>query len=407
MLVRGKGNDGRDRTPSPMYLELQGGQQGRGLLNEHEDYTYESGSGGARTPRGQTENMWNLMQNLPGKEKSNMKMASMNAQFDINRQLQSSEPGRFQEQVWSTFQGSGNHAGYVNDYPSRFPEIPGPLAPYRSQEYVSSTLPVTNGRSMANNYNGSGLSKEALWALENPPLGGQLGQRGGLQVAAVLRNEKPGRSLDAQVFDPQVFCQPCDKVSPPQPVCSNVNAGGNQENVVSIGSRGHPHTCERACKYVWKLRGCRDGANCAHCHLCRPQKNKQARENEPTKPGAPPPSVGSIGHPHSCAHACKYNGKKAGCKDGHLCNRCHLCRWSRCTDRPKDEEKAEAEGQAKIAPKTCEMATQTTVDKSVQCDLGEEPLRQEDLFTATSMDQQFGDYVSRTENGSVVMGFSC
>jgi hypothetical protein len=38
-------------------------------------------------------------------------------------------------------------------------------------------------------------------------------------------------------------------------------------------------------------------------------------------------SVGSIGHPHSCAEACKYQSKPRGCKDGASCDRCHLCEW--------------------------------------------------------------------------------
>lgn len=36
----------------------------------------------------------------------------------------------------------------------------------------------------------------------------------------------------------------------------------------SRGSEGHPHNCQAACKYVRKARGCKDGDNCAHCHLC-------------------------------------------------------------------------------------------------------------------------------------------
>lgn len=36
----------------------------------------------------------------------------------------------------------------------------------------------------------------------------------------------------------------------------------------SRGSEGHPHRCQAACKYVRKARGCKDGDNCAHCHLC-------------------------------------------------------------------------------------------------------------------------------------------
>ncbi|CAD7963197.1 unnamed protein product [Amoebophrya sp. A120] len=39
-------------------------------------------------------------------------------------------------------------------------------------------------------------------------------------------------------------------------------------------------------------------------------------------------SKGSVGHPHACQQACKYHGKKSGCKDGKDCDRCHLCFWT-------------------------------------------------------------------------------
>jgi hypothetical protein len=38
-------------------------------------------------------------------------------------------------------------------------------------------------------------------------------------------------------------------------------------------------------------------------------------------------SQGSIGHPYNCAPACKYAQKKRGCKDGLNCTHCHLCMW--------------------------------------------------------------------------------
>mmetsp|Transcript_35692 Transcript_35692/g.80654 ORF Transcript_35692/g.80654 Transcript_35692/m.80654 type:complete len:222 (+) Transcript_35692:37-702(+) len=36
----------------------------------------------------------------------------------------------------------------------------------------------------------------------------------------------------------------------------------------SRGSVGHPDLCAAPCKYVRKKRGCKDGADCTHCHLC-------------------------------------------------------------------------------------------------------------------------------------------
>lgn len=38
-------------------------------------------------------------------------------------------------------------------------------------------------------------------------------------------------------------------------------------------------------------------------------------------------SMGSLGHPTSCAAPCKYVKKKHGCRDGVVCRYCHLCQW--------------------------------------------------------------------------------
>mmetsp|Transcript_30636 Transcript_30636/g.77440 ORF Transcript_30636/g.77440 Transcript_30636/m.77440 type:complete len:393 (+) Transcript_30636:76-1254(+) len=46
------------------------------------------------------------------------------------------------------------------------------------------------------------------------------------------------------------------------------------------------------------------------------------------------PSRGSVGHPHTCALACKYARKSRGCKDGAACARCHLCKWSGGAGQP-------------------------------------------------------------------------
>merc|ERR1719375_420594 len=39
-------------------------------------------------------------------------------------------------------------------------------------------------------------------------------------------------------------------------------------DIPSIGSLNHPHCCGQPCKYIKKARGCKDGINCSHCHLC-------------------------------------------------------------------------------------------------------------------------------------------
>merc|ERR1719235_1836699 len=42
--------------------------------------------------------------------------------------------------------------------------------------------------------------------------------------------------------------------------------------MISVGTVGHPISCAPACKYQYKARhkdrGCKDGAACDHCHLC-------------------------------------------------------------------------------------------------------------------------------------------
>ncbi|CAE8676726.1 unnamed protein product [Polarella glacialis] len=49
-------------------------------------------------------------------------------------------------------------------------------------------------------------------------------------------------------------------------------------------------------------------------------------------------STGSLGHPYTCAEACKYFLKARGCKDGAACDRCHLCEWKRYGRNPSAEE---------------------------------------------------------------------
>jgi hypothetical protein len=63
-----------------------------------------------------------------------------------------------------------------------------------------------------------------------------------------------------------------------------------------------------------------------HC----PKKSEHKLKAETTiKNPMPPVSRGSVGHPYSCAEACKYAKKKRGCKDGSSCDHCHLCDWKR------------------------------------------------------------------------------
>ena len=55
----------------------------------------------------------------------------------------------------------------------------------------------------------------------------------------------------------------------------------------SFGSRGHPFSCGPACKYASKGKGCKDGANCDHCHLCKWKKTGAAAPSRASRGRAP------------------------------------------------------------------------------------------------------------------------
>lgn len=128
----------------------------------------------------------------------------------------------------------------------------------------------------------------------------------------------------------------------------------------SICKPGHARGFDKACRHIERKAGCRSGSSCIHCHQCQRQGHKKGEvevelpmakdteveqvlggeasalnamldgTNESSFVNSPCPSVGSIGHPFSCAGlGCKYNRKQKRCKDGNLCLRCHLCPWRR------------------------------------------------------------------------------
>jgi len=71
-----------------------------------------------------------------------------------------------------------------------------------------------------------------------------------------------------------------------QPESQETNNGMQYPLCVSLGSEGHPFSCGPACKYASKGKGCKDGANCDHCHLC---KWKKAAPVRPARGRAPKP----------------------------------------------------------------------------------------------------------------------
>eukprot|EP00434_Breviolum_minutum_P036241 symbB.v1.2.032107.t1/scaffold3809.1/size49892/1 len=73
-------------------------------------------------------------------------------------------------------------------------------------------------------------------------------------------------SLDDFVKIPSPQKAPC--ISMPPPPAPHVVPRESRKPrgaIISKGSVGHPFTCATACKYVKRKGGCRDGADCPHC----------------------------------------------------------------------------------------------------------------------------------------------
>mmetsp|Transcript_16723 Transcript_16723/g.30866 ORF Transcript_16723/g.30866 Transcript_16723/m.30866 type:complete len:500 (-) Transcript_16723:28-1527(-) len=94
--------------------------------------------------------------------------------------------------------------------------------------------------------------------------------------------------------------------------------------VFSAGSVGHPYSCGGACKYQKTQKGCKLGAACNRCHLCFWTRASERALNSSKQVI----SSGSVGHPFWCGGACKAYTQKV-CKAGVDCKRCHLCTWAR------------------------------------------------------------------------------
>jgi len=109
---------------------------------------------------------------------------------------------------------------------------------------------------------------------------------------------------------------------------------------VSVGTVGHPFTCSTACPHLARTGECPDGAQCNHCHECAVMPTYMEPQNvtpnvrQEQQPAPAVQSVGTLGHPHTCAGACKYVKRKSGCRNGAQCLDCHLCHWQR-TPLPK------------------------------------------------------------------------
>jgi len=350
MRMRHKIEGARSRTPSPMYLDFRGSGDWRSPTGADELGTGSS----VLTPR---ENVQEKSFSLDPRTNPSMRhvqkvpnvsFANPRAELWTEHDVERDKGLPSQDTVWSTHgDGTAHLAGYEHDFGNEYAEW---MFPYSFQEGVASTFPLLPSQ------------WTSLHEMQS-----YFGAPPGIFPGCPHTPSLPSHG------------EPADLIPSP--------SLGFNKNMSSTGSNGHPNSCEKPCKYLWKKRGCRDGALCSHCHLC-PRKGMKiinspcwqlnSKEQESAGNAAQPRavtevSVGSLGHPLSCAHPCKYNCKKSGCKDGRLCDRCHICRWDRCTDR---ERKNNTGTEAKV-PKTTgtkEMGTQTTVGRCSQCDLGDEVL---------------------------------
>mmetsp|Transcript_64736 Transcript_64736/g.208479 ORF Transcript_64736/g.208479 Transcript_64736/m.208479 type:complete len:459 (-) Transcript_64736:184-1560(-) len=142
---------------------------------------------------------------------------------------------------------------------------------------------------------------------------------------------------------PQFAASPGEAISGAGSVASPSTSVADEDALFSVGTRGHPFSCAKACKYIRKKTGCREGANCPDCHRCcwhrttsRAQQGlghlvarPMEEEGERAAGLAVEISVGTWGHPNCCAPPCKYVRRKSGCRQGRACANCHECRWQR------------------------------------------------------------------------------
>jgi len=136
---------------------------------------------------------------------------------------------------------------------------------------------------------------------------------------------------------------------------------------LSVGSRLHSSGECKPCSWFWKPQGCRDGAECKHCHICpaerkrkssklKPKANAQANVTAPVTNSDPVPeasldalpnvscavteqapseglagaaldlpSVGSALHGTGACKPCSFFWKPIGCQSKSECLHCHLC----------------------------------------------------------------------------------
>lgn len=111
------------------------------------------------------------------------------------------------------------------------------------------------------------------WRLSDTPVPATPKERQPLHISAQLQREEAlRRGVDARIIQPPGFmlCSPQKEQGTQGLPCSALTlpAPPQQSGGFSVGTVGHPHTCNQACRYVWRKVGCRLGTACPDCHQC-------------------------------------------------------------------------------------------------------------------------------------------
>jgi len=150
---------------------------------------------------------------------------------------------------------------------------------------------------------------------------------------------------------------------------------------LSVGSVGHPHRCAGACRYVKRRGGCRDGAICTKCHLCFWRRGEEPHAASKAEGQGVAISAGTRGHPHRCGAPCRYVRRKGGCRDGASCPNCHVCLWQRERDAGTEQEEEQQQQQE---------VNVVVPDKSSCAVFGESGKTLQELIEAMLHEQTFG-----------------
>mmetsp|Transcript_42147 Transcript_42147/g.111316 ORF Transcript_42147/g.111316 Transcript_42147/m.111316 type:complete len:628 (-) Transcript_42147:339-2222(-) len=98
----------------------------------------------------------------------------------------------------------------------------------------------------------------------------------------------------------------------------------------------------------------------------RPPKQEKGKEAQAVSPLRI--SVGSLGHPHSCAPACRYVKRQGGCREGVLCKQCHQCFWQRRLEVKPELEEVAVAASVSEADGSGHASVDTAISKDVKDD---------------------------------------